>query len=584
MRNGWRSFSLIEWVRAFLGKAPVPEIGTKVFHPDYGDGLVVQIVVSGFIRRVVVDFGYSKPELPVSELVIKKKTQKDSESNFEASEPATRIDQTPAVIPAILPQPDFTDQADPLELAETETVVVHDPLEELPDETQPQRETPEIAGTITSAVERSSEPVATHFEAATPDLEHSVDFSKCEPVHTTTTEATSDDALSRLIEARKGLMALRLGQVLESKVMELSVGTSGLESQLREAVSTAIDGKTVFLLIDAAWGAGKTHALTMLQALARQKRMAVASVVMDGVSASLTSPMELLGEVMSSVRFSDDPMSCDLSYQLSRARSQNLMSYLERQGASFIPATLSCLPVEAFEDHEVIDTVCDFLSLKKTATDANRELQRLSCSGKLKSLKASKVEEMADRFANLLVEWSIFASAMGCNGLLLVLDELDVEYSHTFSGSAINRDLRRRRSRLLEKLSVLEKAPLVVAFAAAPGAYDELEENDPVMDIKNRFGSRIKHLTIQAPGKDDFRLLLDRLLNLYAEAYGIDRACFDSNMADDLFDELFLDYQRDPNAVIRRFVRSAIERMDVYFLHDRRSLITTSDLAGGNIL
>ena len=368
------------------------------------------------------------------------------------------------------------------------------------------------------------------------------------------------------VEARKAILALRLGQVLESKVLELSVGTTELEEKLRQSVDNAISGIPEFILLDAAWGAGKTHALTILQALARSKKFATSFVVMDGVSTTLSNPMDLMSEVMSSIRFSDDPASCDLSYQLAKAKGQTLFDYFDRKGAHFIADTLRSLPDDAFLDPEAMDVITEYLSLRMPKASADFELQRRSYKPKLKTIKASKVEERAPRFVALLEEWAIFSSAMGCNGLLVILDELDVEYGHSAGRSKTDQDLRQRRKELLEQLGHLHDAPLILALAAAPGGDTDNEENDPVRDILKCFGNKMKHVTINPLSKSDFRALLDRLLNLYMQAYGLSRDSFSHEMTEKLFSDLFDRYQQNPNAVVRRFVRSAIESMDVYFV------------------
>lgn len=574
MTNGWKNFNLKDRLKSLLELENAPQVGTKVFHPSYGEGVIEQVKGSGATGRVTVDFGYAKPVVALSELNFDLDNDPNKVHEDEpVVSPEVELQEAPSEFYPDIPKPELTTKHDPVETREASSFLpelkidYYSPPAELIDSPpEPPQITIESASTEIDSINRPSnfveDPFAhklVAFESCTVDCAapQSKPPKRLEPI------ATSP---SSMIEARKGLMALRLGQVLESQVLELSIGTSEIESELRNAVSKAITDKPVFVLLDADWGAGKTHALTMLQALARQKKMATSCVVMDGVSASLTTPMELLSQVMSSLRFSDDPMSCDLSYQLSKAGTQNIMEYMERRGAHYIPETLSSLPPGALDDNEIMDTICDFFSLKATATDANKQLQKMFYSGRLKTIKASRVYERASRFVTLLKEWAIFSSAIGCNGLLLVLDELDVEYAHTSTGSASIRNMRLRRRNLLEQLSQLDKAPLIIAFAAAPGGFDENEENDPVLDIIRCFGSRINHIRIPSQGKSDFRLLLDRLLNLYADAYGLEKANFDRHMTDAVFNDLFEDYQRNPNAVIRRFVRSSIERMDVDFI------------------
>ena len=105
------------------------------------------------------------------------------------------------------------------------------------------------------------------------------------------------------VEARKGIVALRLGQILESQVSQLSVGTGRLESILKAEVEKATGQKPAFVLVEGVWGGGKTHALTLLQALSRQAGFTTSAVVMDGMGMSLSEPMQLMEEILSSLVF-----------------------------------------------------------------------------------------------------------------------------------------------------------------------------------------------------------------------------------------------------------------------------------------
>ncbi|MGB9618089.1 MAG: BREX system ATP-binding domain-containing protein, partial [Desulfomonilaceae bacterium] len=226
------------------------------------------------------------------------------------------------------------------------------------------------------------------------------------------------------VEARRGIMALRLGQVLESQIAYLSVGTAELEQKFKGAISkTIVEGPT-FLLVDAPWGVGKTHALTLLQVLAQEAKFATSYVVMDGVSTSLALPMELLSELMSSLRFPDNARTANLSHQLARAKQDERIEMLEQRGAEYLANTLIPFPLDAFDDPEVLDILTDFLSLRLSATEANTKLQKLNYSVRLKSIKARAISDRVPRFVQLLDEWGVFASVMGCSGLLMVLDEL----------------------------------------------------------------------------------------------------------------------------------------------------------------
>lgn len=182
---------------------------------------------------------------------------------------------------------------------------------------------------------------------------------------------------------------------------------------------------------------------------------------------------------------------------------------------------------------------------------------------RVKGIKASRLADRVPRFAVLLGEWTVFNSIMGCNGLLVVMDELDVEYGTSAYGTQSDWKTISRRRELLMELRKLTKIPLLIAFAAAPGDPSLELENDPVRDVIDCLGNKVTHIKVPSPGEKDLRSLLDRLVALYGDAYDVETAPFNQSSSNVLFQELYDHHLRNPNGVTRRFVRSAIERMDL---------------------
>ena len=112
--------------------------------------------------------------------------------------------------------------------------------------------------------------------------------------------ATLSDAV---VNARRGVLALKLGQVLEQHVLQLSTGTDTVQRKLETIVSRAVKLQAQAVLIEGAWGSGKTHLLTMLRAIATSKGMATASVILDGDDVRLSEPMRLMAAALESLRY-----------------------------------------------------------------------------------------------------------------------------------------------------------------------------------------------------------------------------------------------------------------------------------------
>ena len=118
------------------------------------------------------------------------------------------------------------------------------------------------------------------------------------------------------------------------------MGTETLQRQLRAALTRALAGKPTFMLIDGAWGGGKTHALTLLQALAREEQMTTSGAVMDGVAVTLTDPMRLMEAIVTSIHIpganaSDVGLGQLLRTAKTEARSPSLRARCPRSGRRF---------------------------------------------------------------------------------------------------------------------------------------------------------------------------------------------------------------------------------------------------------
>jgi hypothetical protein len=389
------------------------------------------------------------------------------------------------------------------------------------------------------------------------------------PVGTATTDVSPRCRVplsTKKTEARKGITALRLGQILESQVFHLSVGTEVLEEQLREAVERTIHGKPAFLLIEGAWGGGKTHALTLLQAIAREKHLATSGAVMDGISVSLAEPMQLMEEILRGVCFPNDAASADLGELLRRAVRSGKTPGLRTKGARELAYALEKIPDRAFDDPDAMHHIEDYFSLTLSATQAKSRLKLLGyrASG-LPTIRAGRVSERPHAFSILLKGWAQFASVMGAKGLLTVFDELDVEYAATAYSDRTSENRRFRRRALLRELTTLKgiDAPLLVAFASAPAGADVDIEDDAVDDILETMGDTVVHISVPSPDETHLQELLKRLVGLYKAAYpGFGDSLGDQEVKK-LFDRLLVRYHRMPNSVPRHFVRTSLEAFDL---------------------
>ena len=360
-----------------------------------------------------------------------------------------------------------------------------------------------------------------------------------------------------VIEARRAILALKLGQVLEENVCDLSVGTEGIETSVQQAITAAVGGQPRGILIEGSWGSGKTHLLTLLTALAARAKLATATVILDGEGVTLADPMGLMEAILGSLRYPGEATPCGVGPRLSHLRRQDKHSGTECR----IAETVLQIPDKALDEPEVLDTLEEYFTLKLAATPARNKLGRLGWRGiSLPPMKARSVADRAERFCELLRGWAEFCASTGAKGLAVVFDEVDVEYATPW-----NREWRRRRSRFLETLDGLlgQECPLLLAFGSAPPGGDVEQENDAVKDLVRRIDRMDPPITAPRPTLDQTLELASRLQMLYAGAYPDRMSQVNRNKVRQLIEEFAERHQEGLDPTPRSFVRGTLERLDV---------------------
>lgn len=406
------------------------------------------------------------------------------------------------------------------------------------------------------------------FIAADFDQPKPVDKRTAETSYTGTLKAQSTTECSiqntslppETVAARKGVVALRLGQILESHVHQLSVSTEAAEASLRDALRQAAQRPTM-VMVEGVWGGGKTHLLTLLSALAREEQFVTASVVMDGTGVTLSDPMLLMGSITSAIRFPDENMPSGLGSHLLRADPAKLRV----RGATLLSDALDKVPKEALQDAEVLHVLEDYFGLSLTTSNAKARLSRLGWRVQLPALKARTVADRAARFCDLIRNWAQFSVTVGARGLVLILDEIDVEFAATAWWDRTSQTKAERRKWLIEELGNMREhdVPILVAFASAPASADVSEENDAVKGIDSAIGGLDYHIKVPTPSASDMWELGNRVLDLYGQAYPGSAELVVDGQRKELLDNMVGEYQRKMSPVPRAFVRRVLEYMDV---------------------
>ena len=371
-----------------------------------------------------------------------------------------------------------------------------------------------------------------------------------------------------VVDARRAILALKLGQVLKENVVELSTGTDDIQRVLEEKVAAAARGQPGSILFEGSWGSGKTHLLTLLAALAAEQRLATASVILDGEGVRLSEPMSLLRSILGSLCYPNEPVPGSVIERLREFRRRRSGSRAEIQrgvGWRIRTAVLET-PMRAFDEPEVADILDEYLTMSIPATTARESLRKLGHRAQLPAMNARRVDERVDRFCELLGGWAEICTLTGARGLVVVFDEVDVEYGSTLGQSREAVKRRRLRVALLEALSrplnPNRHTPLLIAFGSAPATDDVGEANDAVLDIRRSIRN-IVPIEAPTPNLAQTRELGRRLLDLYLRAYPDQDGTIDRQELEQRIDDFALEHQQSLNPIPRAFVRGTLERLDI---------------------
>lgn len=389
------------------------------------------------------------------------------------------------------------------------------------------------------------------------------------PADTTGPGGTAPGGLSNdVVDARRAILALKLGQVLKENVVELSTGTDDIQRALEEKVAATARGQPGSILFEGSWGSGKTHLLTLLAALAAERKLATASVILDGEGVRLSEPMSLMRSILGSLCYPDELVPGSVIERLREFRRSRSGSRAEIQrGASWrIRKAVLETPMRAFDEPEVADILDEYLTMNIPTTQARERLRKLGHRAQLPAMNARRVDERVERFCELLGGWAEICTLTGAKGLVVVFDEVDVEYGSTLGWSRVNVKCRGLRSALLEALSRLlspkRHTPLLIALGSAPATDDVGEANDAVLDIRRSIRG-IASIEAPTPNLAQTKVLGRRLLDLYLRAYPVQDGAIGRQELEQRIDDFALRHQQSLAPVPRAFVRGTLERLDV---------------------
>ena len=359
-----------------------------------------------------------------------------------------------------------------------------------------------------------------------------------------------------IVGARRAVLALKLGQVLEENVQELSIGTDDIQSEMEQAIVATVRRQPQSILVEGSWGSGKTHLLTLLTRLAAERGLATATVILDGEGVTLSEPMSLMEAILGSLRYPGEVVPCGVGNRLADLRRRRSFRDVRQSVGWRITEAIFQIPHRALDEPEAMEVLEDYFMLTLAPTRAKEKLRQLQCRIRLPPLKAQRLDDRPERFCDLLKGWAGFCALTGAKGLAVVFDEVDVEYATRFEGL---------RSPLLAAFDSLlrEDCPILLAFGSAPASDHVGDAEDAVQDLVGSIAG-MRRIKAPLPSVEQTKELGVRLQELYARAYPTQTSSADPHEVRgqiERFAERYHVQTLDPTP--RGFVRGTLEQLDI---------------------
>ena len=391
------------------------------------------------------------------------------------------------------------------------------------------------------------------------DVERSLEETPAPPPPTPA-ETHLPSLSADVVAARRAVLALKLGQVLEENVHELSVGTDDVRAKMEQAIIAAVRQQPQSVLVEGSWGAGKTHLLTLLTRLAAEQGLATATVILDGEGVTLSEPMGLMEAILGSLRYPGEVAPCGVGSRLADLRRRRSVGDVRQSVGSRIAEAIDRIPLGALDEPEAMEVLEDYFMLALPPTRAREKLRQLHYRISLPPLRARGLDERPGRFCELLKGWAGFCTLTEARGLAVVFDEVDVEYATRFGRF---RWLRLRRLLLKAFDDLLrQRCPLLLAFGSAPASDDVGDANDAVQDLVGSI-NEMRRIEAPRPNVEQTKELGVRLQELYARAYRRRTSGVDPHGVRRRIERFAEHHHDEMNPTPRGFVRGILELLDV---------------------
>ncbi len=375
-------------------------------------------------------------------------------------------------------------------------------------------------------------------------------------------------------EARQAIDALRFGVVPPTHLSDLTLGHDSLVSWMNENLAQP-GSLPAASAVYGPFGSGKSHAMAAIREHARQRGYLAMATEVDGQEISLSQPRELLASLLRHLSSSADlggaaPLVALVSQGLDAGVAVPSGSRAELLRKT-VTTTSRLRKVKRFDDIE---------SLVERLLGSDPGLSKTDFKWQVREalnwddyvaltydplydpaplVAHSPVDRRPYDFATSLIGYASIARHAGFQGLVVTIDELEVEAA--MSTAAKWRKLLLFVAAMREELGLKEGIVGGLSlFLAAVGEGESVK--DQVVDsiVTATTGGRYE----LAPwDDDDLRGLSERIHRLYVSAYNGVQA-YDRKIAGDAFSAID-DLDLENSGRIRAFIRSYVAQLDLKY-------------------
>ena len=380
-------------------------------------------------------------------------------------------------------------------------------------------------------------------------------------------EVYLNNATKKNLEIRT-IESLRFGLVPDKHIEELTLGYNELKQWVERGFVKCALGNPTGFEVSGTYGTGKSHTLSIIRYLAEKKGFLTAKAEVDGNNLSFSNPEVLLNHLWGYLTGNNLDSEFPLLYLYTKIINRGIIpSKIITEGNDKIKNNLTTIYNVLRSGH--LDKYSEYInaiissSEEYTATQVVKEISsefNISKSQiKLERMISRKLDCKPMDFIESIAGHAIIAKLAGYKGLIITIDEFEIEYMDKKRFDKAENVLR-ALYKYFKGYTKYFKAPVGIYIAAIDQGGlkgDRAIENYVAMEEEDRYRLRV--------WDSDSRInLAKKIHRLYCEAYSLDKE-FDVNLAKNVENMLARKIENNDSGLIRSFIKWYIGILDIKY-------------------